>query len=91
MWMYSPQDKQFWHARLAGHQIYVEQTSWFEAGGVERTEGGFNRWSKRYRELTLTGPHSIGNLHIAIKNRDAYSRATYNWPAGRLASFVPAK
>ena len=64
MWMYEAHEKEFWHGRLTGHQIYVEQTSWFEAGGAERTEGGYYRWSKRYRELTLTGPYSIDMLLI---------------------------
>lgn len=90
MWMYSPRDKTFWHAGLEGHQIWVEETSWFEAGGVERTEGGYYRWSKRYKELTLAGPHMIDRLFISIKNRGAYSQAAYNWPACRLASFVSA-
>jgi competence protein CoiA len=91
MWMYAPMDKEFWHGSLAGHQIYVEQTSWFESGGVEQTEGGYYRWSKRYKELTLTGPHTIDKLLIRIKSRSAYSQATYNWPACRLASFVPTR
>jgi Competence protein CoiA-like family len=90
MWMYSANDKTFWHGSLKGHQIWVEETSWFEAGGVERTEGGYYRWSKRYRELTLSGPRGIDRLLISIKSRGAYSQATYNWPACRLASFVPA-
>jgi competence protein CoiA len=91
MWMYAPHDKTFWHARLAGHQIYVEESSWFEAGGEERTAGGFYRWSKRYRELTLSGPHSINNLDIKIGTRKAASLAGYNWPAGRFATLSPNK
>src|ERR1700752_170317 len=89
MWMYAPWSKKFWHARLAGHQLWVEESTWFEAGGEERSAGGFYRWSKRYRELTLTGPYEIGNLDIAIAPRSAATLDVYNWPAGLIARFVP--
>ena len=90
MWMYAPHDKTFWHAKLVGHQTYVEESSWFETGGEERSAGGFYRWSKRYRELSLSGPHSINNLRINIQNRKAVSLATYNWPSGKIASLTPS-
>jgi hypothetical protein len=90
MWVYCPQDMTFWHATLAGHQIYVEETNWFEAGGEEKSGGGFSRWSKRYRQLTLRGPHPIDNLRIKIKSRKAFSASAYNWPAGKIASLTAA-
>jgi hypothetical protein len=37
MSMYSPAYQKFWRAHLAGHQIYVEESSWFEQGGEERS------------------------------------------------------
>jgi competence protein CoiA len=90
MWMYSPGNQNFWWAHLAGHQIYVEESSWFEQGGEEKSAGGYYRWSKRYRELTLTGPHSIDELKINVKNRAASSLGGHNWPSGRLGLLVPA-
>lgn len=43
MWMYDPDDKEFWLGSLAGHQIYVEETSWCSAGGDENCGGEFHR------------------------------------------------
>jgi competence CoiA-like predicted nuclease len=90
MWVYLPHERAFRHARLSGHQIYMEESSWFEEGGEERTVGGYYRWSKRYKELTLSAPRSIDQLRIAIRSRKAASLSIYNWPSGLLGYFVPA-
>jgi competence CoiA-like predicted nuclease len=90
MWMYVPEEKSFRHAKMVGHQTYVEATSWFGPGGVEESAGGFYKWSKRYRELTLSRPHTIQELAISTKTRGASSMASYIWPAGTVATFVPA-
>jgi competence CoiA-like predicted nuclease len=91
MWMYAPRGKTFWHAKLTGHQIYVEEASWFEAGGEEKSAGGFYRWSKRYRDLSLSGPYAIDGLRIKIKNRTRGHLSDYNWPAARIASLVAVR
>jgi competence CoiA-like predicted nuclease len=88
MWMYVPREKAFRHARMAGHQIYVEESSWYEAGGVEASAGGYYRWSKRYRELSLSSKKSIEDLRLVIKSRREMSLDTYNWPAGRMGFLV---
>jgi hypothetical protein len=90
MWMYVPEEKAFRHAKMAGHQTYVDSSSWFVQGGEERSAGGYYKWSKRYRELTLSNPHKIQNLRISIKARSPGSMAGYNWPAGRVGTFEPA-
>lgn len=59
MWMYVPDEKAFRHAKMKGHQTYVESSSWFGEGGEEMSAGGFYKWSKRYRELTLSKPYII--------------------------------
>jgi hypothetical protein len=47
MWMYDPNDKAFWLGRLAGHQTYVEESSWFSEGGEENYSGGFWKLAER--------------------------------------------
>ena len=89
MWMYDPVGKQFWLGRLAGHQIYVEETSWYSEGGDEETGGGFYRWSKRYKELTLTGPYAPERLHVRVTRRKAFGTKEYKWPAGLMANLEP--
>lgn len=90
MWMYDPAEKKFWLGRLEGHQIYVEETSWYSEGGEENYGGGFHRWSKRYKELTLEGPYAPESLLIKVAPRRAFKTKDYNWPAGRIAHLVPA-
>jgi hypothetical protein len=60
------------------------------AGHSEARQGGYERYSKKYRELTLDGPHSFENLRITVKSRRAKSLAHYNWPGGRIANLVLA-
>lgn len=89
MWMYDPADKEFWLGHLEGHQYYVEQTSWYSEGGEENSAGGFFKYSKRYKELTLEGPYKAENLRITISKRRAFSAREYNWPAALVASLEP--
>jgi hypothetical protein len=85
MWMYDPADKAFWLGSLAGHQIHVEETTWYSEGGEENYGGGFHRWSKRFKELTLKGPYTAEKLLIKVEARRAFSTKDYTWPAGRVA------
>jgi len=87
MWMYAPSTREFYHASLAPHQIYVESSSWYSEGGEEQSAGGYYKNSKRWRELTLTGPFKLEQLRLKTFGRTAYSIHVYNWPAARLAKF----
>ena len=91
MWMYDPNDKAFWLGRLAGHQTYVEESTWFSEGGEENYSGGFWKYSKRFKELTLEGPFKAEDLLIAVSERGAFYTARYNWPAARIANLTLAK
>ena len=88
--MYDPTDKEFWLGRMAGHQIYVEETTYYSEGGEENTSGGFHRWSKRYKELTLEGPYKAEKLLINVETRRAFNANGYNWPAGPVAHLTSA-
>lgn len=90
MWMYDPTQKKLWLGKLEGHQTYVDETSWYSEGGDENYGGGFHKWSKRYRKLTLHGPHEPDKLLVKVTFRNAYSTKDYSWPAGRVAHLVPA-
>jgi len=90
MWMYDPNDKAFWLGHLTGHQTYVEESTWYSEGGEENSSGGFWKYSKRYKELTLEGPFKAENLRIKVTKRKAYYKSGHRWPAGRIANFVPA-
>jgi hypothetical protein len=88
IWFYDSNDKVLWCGVFDGHEIYVEPSSWYEAGGEEAHAGGYYRWSRRWRELTLRGPVTPDRIRIAIKRRTAWKRAAYNWPSGYIAQFL---
>lgn len=89
MWMYDPNDKAFWLGRLAGHQTYVEESTYFSEGGEENYSGGFWKYSKRFKELTLEGPFKVEELLIAVTKRRAFYKAGYDWPVARIANLTP--
>lgn len=43
------------------HFLWVEQSSWYETGGIERSEGGYYRPSKRFRTPVVGKPVNLGN------------------------------
>lgn len=89
MWMYDPSDKSLWHARMAAHELHVEYSSWYGPGGEEMSSGGYNRTSKKYKELTLKGPFALHGLGLTKKYRYAAALSHYKWPAGHVANLEP--
>lgn len=90
MWMYDPARKEFWLGHMERHQIYVEETTWHSEGGEENYGGGFYRYSKRYKQLTLEGPYKADKLLIEFEARRAFVTKDYRWPAGLVARLTPA-
>lgn len=89
MWMYAPHDKLFWRAHLAAHQVYVPTTEWFDEYGQEQSAGGYHRFSKQHRELTLKGPYEFAALRINVRRRKPGKVTNYNWPGGLIGEFSP--
>lgn len=85
MWMFEPQRHAFWLGRLSGHQLWVEESEWYDEDGEQQLCGGYHRWSRRYRDLTLTGPFRLADLELYVRFRDAFSTDRYRWPAGPVA------
>jgi len=88
MWCYAPHQKLFWKARLAPHMVWKPVTEWYDEYGDEQSAGGYSRFSKKHRELTLEGPYGFDALRIVVKNRRPFKAAQYNWPGGSVAQFV---
>lgn len=85
LWYVDPADGTLWRGEFGGYAIYVESTSWFEAGGEEHSAGGYSRQSKRWRSLTLRGPYRIHQLTIGSKWRNAWSSKVFSLPQGWIA------
>jgi len=88
MWVYAPHQKLFWKAHIAPHQVYVPITEWYDEYGEEQSAGGYTKFSKLYRELTLEGPFPFEALRVTVKSRRPGKVAHYNWPGGGLGMFV---
>lgn len=89
MWMHCPSDKSFWKGRLASHELWVPETEWYDEYGQEQTTGGFYRYSRQHRELTLEGPYSFEALRIKVRSRKPSKLSHYNWPGGGIGVLVP--
>lgn len=85
MWMYDPDSRAFWLSRISGHQLYKEETTYYSQDGDEVTSGGYFYWSKRFRDLAISGPFKFETLRIKTAQRQAERTKIYRWPAGRLA------
>lgn len=88
IWLYDPDGKTLWKGRLDKHEIRVEESSWYDSDGSENSAGGYTRISKRWKELTLSGPHALDDVKIDPFWRKATSLGRYNFPGGRAARFI---
>jgi hypothetical protein len=88
-WVYDPATKLFWLARMLRHEIHEEETIWYAPGGIEHYRAARTRVSRKYRDLTLTGPNRAVDLRIELRRRKAGDFQHFRWPATALASLVP--
>ncbi|OLP59591.1 hypothetical protein BJF93_20480 [Xaviernesmea oryzae] len=88
LWYVDPSDGSLWRGEFGDHTIDVASATWYETGGVERSVGGYTRKSKRWRTLTLHGPHGVHQLTIGAKWRTAWSSPAFSLPQGMIASLT---
>lgn len=87
-WLYDPETKTLWKYKLDKHDIYKEETSWFDSDANEYSAGGYWKTSKRWKELTLWGPYSLNQVRVKITERIATSMGNHNYPGGKTANFI---
>ncbi len=87
-WVYDPQGRQFWLAKMKAHEIVEDETIWYAPGGIEHYRPARIRMSKKYRDLVLKGPFQLDALRIAVRNRKAFALKNHRWPAGAVADFM---
>ncbi|MPY70919.1 MAG: hypothetical protein GEU92_12620, partial [Alphaproteobacteria bacterium] len=88
LWFYDRTRKALWRGRFEQHNIWVEPSSWYSPDGEEMSAGGFSRVSKRWKELTLWGPHSIDTVEISIEHRKAWRTDRYHIPQGQVVRLI---
>ena len=83
---YMDDDGQLWRGVFTGHQIEVPYSSWYTSDGSQESAGGFTRFSKRWRVLTLTGPYQISDLTIGLKDRPPWESKDFKLPKGKVVT-----
>jgi len=80
----------YWHSNLnsvpihfSDHVIHVESRSWFEAGGIENSGGGYDKISKRFKTPKLGAPVNLLR-DFKILNRKPTLTQIYTVPESRL-------
>lgn len=64
-------------------QLYVEESTWYESGGYERSEGGYYRTSKRYK-TPVAGNHVDIATHFVPNLKRAWSGGSIDIPKCRI-------
>lgn len=88
LWFFNIDDTSLWKGKLASHELYVENSSWYE-DGEEQTAGGYFRYSKRFKELTLEGPFKLDDILLVPFFRKKYCTKDFNFPEGNAATLTP--
>jgi competence protein CoiA len=88
LWFYDQNQKALWRGRFGEHRIWVESSSWYTPEGDKTSAGGYNRISKRWKELTLWGPHTVDQIKVKVEHRRAWHTDRYKIPEGRVARFI---
>ncbi|MCY4459997.1 MAG: hypothetical protein OXC26_06295 [Albidovulum sp.] len=91
LWMYDTARNSLWEAKLDPHNLYVESTSWYNEYGEEQSAGGYEKRSKRWRELTLWGPYSLCDITLSEKKRPKAEWGKHKYPGGIIGKIEPKK
>ena len=68
---------------FSDYQLYVEESTWYESGGVERSEGGYFRTSKRYRTPNAGNAIDIAT-HFSPQQKNSWSGGSVHIPSCRI-------
>ena len=90
-WMYDPQSKQFWLAKMQAHEIVEEETIWYTPGGIEHYRPARRRLSKKYRDLVLDGSVQLGSAACHPSEPQGFFAQVTSLAAGDVANLVPLK
>lgn len=83
LWYYDPESESLWRGHLSSHIISRDGASWYEAGGRLVSVSGYRYYSKRWRELALSGPFPLEQAILSKFSRSSSKKfLTYNYPTG---------
>ena len=83
-WMFDSIRNALWRAKLCKHEIYVDESSWYDPDGNEVYAGGYWKTSKRWRELKLWGPYDLNQVCIGTMSRLPKNIGNHKYPGGKV-------
>lgn len=89
LWFFDPSRRAFYRGRLRSHEIRVPDAAWRDNDGHEHVSGGYTRFSRRWRELTLWGPWDAKDLRVIWGRRAPTHLGWHRYPGGPVASLTP--
>lgn len=89
VWYYEYKEKTLWEGVFTPHMIEVPTSEWYEQGGNLVSVGGYTKYSKRWRTLTLTGMYELEDVEFSIAKREAKTLSIYNLPACQMVKITP--
>ena len=88
LWFLDVPTAKLWKGRLTGSLIHVEYSTWHDSYGNEESAGGYDRFSKKWKTLTLSGPYDPAQVLLDTSYRKHWSNKQFSIPAGQMARFV---
>ena len=89
VWYYEYKENTLWEGVLNPYMIEVPYSEFYEQGGNQISYGGYTRYSKRWRTLTITGMYQLSGVEFSITKREAKSLSIYNYPACNMVKITP--
>lgn len=91
IWYFDPENARLWKGKFDKYTIEVPVSEWYESGGNLVSVGGYDRISKRWKKLTLTGPFKLDEVTFKLKTRENARIGKYWYPGGQVVSISAQK
>lgn len=86
LWFLDVKTGSLWRGTMGASIIHVPSSSWYNSDGSEESAGGYDRTSRKWRTLTLSGPYDASSVLLDVSMRKTYSTKNYSVPGGVMAS-----
>lgn len=89
VWYYENAENVIWEGVLSPYKIDVPHSEWYEEGGHLIEVGGYSKYSKRWKTLTISGMYPLSSVKFSIAKRKAKSLGIYNFPDCYMVKITP--
>lgn len=89
LWFVDASTGMLWRGQFDAAMLDVPYSEWHVSGGGTESAGGYTRFSKRWRKLTLVGPYPLGSITFGRQSRAACVFGGHRYPAGARVTMTP--